>query len=162
MGASSSGSLLKLFQKDVVKEELHRGSASCHASHVGVAMRLCRAESLLVATTIPSWWWDGWCPQGADQGWEMDSQGHISTLDPDMSLSYKSPILQLPAGPYPFSAPCQPHMPQMRAQRWISHLHSDVFVPSWNQMSSQNPRLMTLALLGGKWPQICPLGREIR
>lgn len=94
VGASSSGSLLNHCQKDVVKEELQRGAASCHTSHVGVAMELWSGGRPLCAhhnSQLMVRWMMSSGPR-----WRMGDrgpQGHINTLDPDMSLSYKSRIL---------------------------------------------------------------------
>lgn len=80
-----------------------------------------------------------WPPQFPADG-EMDDVLRVQTKDgeqgPTRSCQHSwlrhVPLLQepnsklmLPAGPYPFSAVCQPHMPGMRTQRWVSHLHSD-------------------------------------
>lgn len=134
VGASSSGSLLKHFQKGVVKEEFQRGAASCHTSHVGVATGLCRGGRPLL-----------WPPQFPADG-EMDDVLRAQTKGGEQRptrshqhsqprhvplLQEPCPKLLLPAGPYPFSAAWQPHTPQMRAQRWVSFLplHGTKLVP---------------------------------
>lgn len=56
--------------------------------------------------------------QGPTRSCQHPWPRHVSLLQEPHSK------LMLPAGPYPFSALCQPHMPGMRAQRWVSHLHA--------------------------------------
>lgn len=90
-------------------------------------------------------------------------QGHVNTLDSGMSVSTRALFIaraaswtsallsSLPASHTRGVSPKGGYPPPLR-----------LFVPSWNQTSSHHPSLRTLALLGGKWPQICPSGRVLR
>lgn len=111
-----------------------------------------------------------WPPQfPADD--EMDDVLRVQTKDgkqgPTRSRQHSQPkhvpLLQepnsklvLPAGPYPFSSSLPASHARDESPKVGQPPPLRLFVPLWNQTSSHHPRLMTLALLGGKWPQICP------